>query len=89
MLGWVCCPSGQLYATARIDRSAYCPGQEVRITGHVSNQSGKQVIGTEVQLVQKALYKAPHGKREYVVARVRKRHCRIIQWFFIYSGILI
>ena len=62
MLGWVCCPSGQLYATARIDRSAYCPGQEVRITGHVSNQSGKQVIGTEVQLLQKALYKAPHGK---------------------------
>lgn len=62
MLGWVCCPSGQLYATARIDRSAYCPGQEVRITGHVSNQSGKQVIGTEVQLIQKALYKAPHGK---------------------------
>ena len=89
MLGWVCCPSGQLYATARIDRSAYCPGQEVRITGHVSNQSGKQVIGTEVQLIQKALYKAPHGKGGYVVARVKKRHCRIIQWFFIYSGILI
>jgi len=61
-LGWICCPSGQLYAKARIDRSAYCPGQEVKITGHVSNQSGKQVIGTEAQLVQKVVFKAPHGK---------------------------
>lgn len=70
MLGWVCCPSGQLYATARIDRSAYCPGQEVRITGHVSNQSGKQVIGTEVQLVQKALYKAPHDTTRTVTEKI-------------------
>ena len=62
-LGLVCCPAGQLYAKARIDRSAYCPGEEVKITGHVSNQSSKQVTGTEVQLIQKVVFKAPHGKR--------------------------
>ena len=61
-LGWSCCPSGQLYAKARVDRRAYCPGQEVKITGHVSNQSGKQVICTEVQFVQKAVFKAPRGR---------------------------
>lgn len=59
-LGLVCCPAGQLFARARIDRSAYCPGEKVLITGHVSNQSSKQVTGTEVQLVQKTVYKAPH-----------------------------
>ena len=63
-LGLVCCPAGQLFAKARIDRSAYCPGEEVKITGHVSNQSSKQVTGTEVQLIQKVVFKAPHGKRE-------------------------
>ena len=93
MLGWVCCPSGQLYATARIDRSAYCPGQEVRITGHVSNQSGKQVIGTEVQLLQKALYKAPHGKcvrEDMKKQQSEKDICRIVQClFYVYSGNLI
>ena len=62
-LGLVCCPAGQLFAKARIDRSAYCPGEEVKITGHVSNQSSKQVTATEVQLIQKVVFKAPHGKR--------------------------
>lgn len=62
MLGWPCCPSGQLYAKARIDRLAYCPGQEVKISGNISNESGKQVLGTEVQLVQRVLFKAPQSK---------------------------
>lgn len=62
MLGWPCCPSGQLYANARIDRLAYCPGQEVKISGNISNESGKQVLGTEVQLVQRVIFKAPQGK---------------------------
>ena len=62
MLGWPCCPSGQLYANARVDRLAYCPGQEVKISGNISNESGKQVLGTEVQLVQRVLFKAPQGK---------------------------
>lgn len=63
MLGWPCCPSGQLYANARIDRLAYCPGQEVKISGNISNESGKQVLGSEVQLVQRVIFKAPQGKR--------------------------
>ncbi|KAL9979587.1 hypothetical protein ACROYT_G017268 [Oculina patagonica] len=59
MLGWPCCPSGQLHSKARIDRLAYCPGQQVKISGNINNESGKQVVGTEVQLVQKVLFKAP------------------------------
>lgn len=62
-LGLVCCPAGQLFAQARIERSAFCPGEKILITGHISNQSSKQVTGTEVQLVQKTIYKAPHGKK--------------------------
>lgn len=62
ILGWPCCPSGQLYAKARIDRLAYCPGQQVKISGSISNESGKRVVGTEVQLVQKALFKAPDSE---------------------------
>ena len=69
-LGLVCCPAGQLFARARIDRSAYCPGEKVLITGHVSNQSSKQVTGTEVQLVQKTVYKAPHGKLRTVTTSI-------------------
>lgn len=61
MLGWPCCPSGQLHAKARIDRLAYCPGQQVKISGNISNESGKNILGTEVQLVQKVLFKAPQG----------------------------
>ena len=61
-LGLICCPAGQLYARARIERSAYCPGEEVKISGHVSNQSSKQVTCTEVQFVQKVKFKAPHGE---------------------------
>ena len=62
MLGWPCCPSGQLHTKARIERLAYCPGQEVKISGHVNNESSKTVIGFEAQLVQTVLYKAPEGK---------------------------
>lgn len=62
MLGWSCCPSGQLYVRARIDRQAYCPGQTVKISGNISNESGRQVVGTEAQLVQTVFFKAPHGK---------------------------
>jgi len=69
-LGWSCCPSGQLYAKARVDRRAYCPGQEVKITGHVSNQSGKQVICTEVQFVQKAVFKAPRDNTRTVTEKL-------------------
>lgn len=58
-LGLVCCPAGQLFARARIERSAFCPGEKILITGRISNQSSKQVTGTEVQLVQKTIYKAP------------------------------
>ena len=61
-LGWPCCPSGHLHAKARIDRLAYCPGQEVKISGNISNESGKQVLGSEVQLVQRVIFKAPQGK---------------------------
>ena len=68
MLGWPCCPSGQLYTKARIDRLAYCPGQEVKISGIVNNESGKQVVGFEAQLVQKVLFKAPESKcQKYIV----------------------
>ena len=62
MLGWPCCPSGQLHTKARIERLAYCPGQEVKISGHVNNESSKTVISFEAQLVQTVLYKAPEGK---------------------------
>lgn len=61
-LGWPCCPAGQLLAKARIDRLAYCPGQAVKISGYVSNESSKQVVGMEIQLVQTALYKARESK---------------------------
>lgn len=61
MLGWPCCPSGQLHTKARIERLAYCPGQEVKISGHVNNESSKTVIGFEAQLVQTVLYKAPEA----------------------------
>lgn len=77
MLGWPCCPSGQLYANARIDRLAYCPGQEVKISGNISNESGKQVLGSEVQLVQRVIFKAPQGttrtctEKVYVVKNER------------------
>ena len=63
MLGWPCFPLGQLHAKARIDRLAYCPGEQVKISGNISNESGKQVVGTEVQLVQKVLFKVSRGER--------------------------
>lgn len=69
-LGLVCCPAGQLNARARIERSAYCPGEEVKITGHVSNQSSKQVTGTEVQFVQKVKFKAPHDTTRTVTEKL-------------------
>lgn len=62
MLGWSCCPSGQLYVKARIDRRAYCPGQTVKISGNIDNKSGRKVVGTEVQLVQTVLFKASCSK---------------------------
>ena len=62
MSGWPCCPTGQLHTKARIGRLAYCPGQEVKISGLVNNESSKTVIGFEGQLVQTVLYKAPEGK---------------------------
>ena len=65
-LGLVCCPAGQLFARARIERSAFCPGEKILITGRISNQSSKQVTGTEVQLVQKTIYKAPQGEKRIV-----------------------
>ena len=62
MSGWPCCPSGQLHTKARIGHLAYCPGQEVKISGLVNNESSKTVIRFEAQLVQTVLYKAPEGK---------------------------
>ena len=62
MLGWPCCPSDQLHTKARIGGVAYCPGQDVKISGLVNNESSKTVIGFEAQLVQRVLYKAPEGK---------------------------
>ena len=52
MLGWPCCPSGQLHTKASIGRAAYCPGQDVKISGLVNNESSKTVVGFEAQLVQ-------------------------------------
>lgn len=70
MLGWPCCPSGQLYTKARIDRLAFCPGQEVKISGIVNNESGKQVVGFEAQLVQKVLFKAPENTTRTVTEKL-------------------
>ena len=61
MLGWPCCPSGQLRTNACIGHLAYCPGQDVKISGQVNNESSKTVIGFEAQLVQRVLYKAREG----------------------------
>ena len=64
---------GQLFARARIDRSAYCPGEEVKVSAYVNNQSRRQVIATEVHLVQKSVFKAPRGtiaKLDLVVWRM-------------------
>ncbi|XP_078363601.1 arrestin domain-containing protein 4-like isoform X2 [Oculina patagonica] len=66
MLGWRCCPTGQLYVKARINRRAYCPGQQVKISGNISNESGRQVVGTEVQLVQTVLFKANYNSTRMV-----------------------
>ena len=62
MLGWPCCPSGQLHTKARIGRLANCPCQDVNISGLVNNESSKTVIGFEAQLVQTVLKKEPAGK---------------------------
>lgn len=70
MLGWPCCPSGQLHTKARIERLAYCPGQEVKISGHVNNESSKTVIGFEAQLVQTVLYKAPEATTRKVTEKI-------------------
>ncbi|RMX52135.1 hypothetical protein pdam_00015160 [Pocillopora damicornis] len=70
MLGWPCCPSGQLHTKARIERLAYCPGQEVKISGHVNNESSKTVIGFEAQLVQTVLYKAPEATTRKVTEKL-------------------
>lgn len=70
MLGWPCCPSGQLHTKAHIERLAYCPGQEVKISGHVNNESSKTVIGFEAQLVQTVLYKAPEATTRKVTEKL-------------------
>ena len=62
MLGLPCCPSGQLQTKARIGHLAFCPGQKVKISGLVNNESSKTVIGVEGQLVKTVLSKAPEGK---------------------------
>lgn len=70
MLGWPCCPSGQLHTKARIGCLAYCPGQEVKISGLVNNESSKTVIGFEAQLVQTVLYKAPEATTRTVTEKL-------------------
>ena len=61
-----CCASGPISARVWIDRTGYVPGQLVPFCAQVENRSGRQMLGSKVQLVQNTTFHA-QGKSKAVV----------------------
>lgn len=64
-----CCRSGPLCLQASIDRSGYCPGEEIFFRIKIENHSNKSMCGVEVLLLQQLTLKI-EGIQSYVALKM-------------------
>ncbi|XP_046852132.1 arrestin domain-containing protein 3-like isoform X2 [Xenia sp. Carnegie-2017] len=60
-IGCLCCIAGNLNIQASIDRSGYCPGEQIFITASCDNDSTRQMDCMKAKLIQHILFKAGDG----------------------------
>ena len=48
----LCCESGPIKVYAEIDKTGYVPGEAIRVTGFVDNQTNRDIISCTIKLMQ-------------------------------------
>jgi len=64
MLGCLCCTSGPITATVRLDRSGYVPGETIYLQATVDNESDRAMNTTSVEIIQTIIFKANGRTKE-------------------------
>lgn len=63
-LGCLCCISGPVSATVKVNRSGYVPGETIYLEATADNESDSMIEKTQVKLVQSILFYAQGQEKE-------------------------
>ena len=56
------CQAGPLTLTASTDRGGYCPGENILVTAHITNNSYKVITGIRAHLIRHVIYYARRSR---------------------------
>ncbi|XP_072169051.1 arrestin domain-containing protein 3-like [Diadema setosum] len=61
----LCCESGPISMSARIDKCGYAPGEYIFYTVNLNNESSRDICSIKIRLCQKTTFYAKHGSRTH------------------------
>ena len=63
-IGCLCCVAGNVNMQASLDRSGYCPGEQIFLHASCENNSTRELLGMRAKLVQNINYHANDGRNK-------------------------